>query len=255
MNLYRFILFSFCFLLLPLTADENAYNRYNTAWSMVFEQNKHTAFDRDFYNKVDKVDQELEALSAHLTENGMSYAWSPKVVRLGKLTCKIADKHIKTFQQLKVVDGQLTVGVPEIDRIFKKYEFNAFNRSQFVESIYQFAFGKSFNPVLVAQELSALNSYFEFAEQNSLFRMGGHSVLNRYTKHGSGIVIYSVRIGWGDCPAGCIYDNDTYFELRYKRIRDQERGEIRYQYIAKYLNNAGDTLENRARYFKNEAAK
>lgn len=239
-------------------SNEPEKNAYTTAWNIVFEENREAEFDREFYQKVDAVQDELEALSEHLTEEEQSRIWRPKIL-INQLRFRPKKEYLEHFKNAKVVDGIVKTDIPELDVLFKLWEVKEINKNS--DDMFTIKLADNLDPRLLEGEVKKLN-IAEWSDSLKGVSAGGYygwgavartQVLQMSTRRT--LAIYVISTGWGGCNTGCHFVNRTYFEV--SQVFDFNDATWKYdeKFVVKFLNWSGDELKNRALYFKGDAAK
>jgi hypothetical protein len=168
----------------------------------------------DFEQKKQAIIQELSLIfDKQLTEEGKKAFLQAPVAEDGAVVFGATDE-LNTYLStlfpagIKTIDvtEETTFGNPEIDALLKKYDVYKLNK--LFDTAYVLSYRVAQNPFIVSKEFAELTKAFRYAEPNAYFSIAGFGI-SRMGSHG----IYMFHLGWGDCPAGCIEENRTIFEV------------------------------------------
>jgi len=104
-------------------------------------------------------------------------------------------------------DGNLNTGIIEVDNIFKEYRFNITSMTRIFD----------FYSIEIETEdyvnKNAFISLFSNIEEISISGKGFNQINTIDALPVGNSIIITYSIGWGDCPAGCIYRHYWMFEI------------------------------------------
>ena len=108
----------------------------------------------------------------------------------------------------RLYQGIFPTGNPTVDDLVVRYHLELSGSSQFNTFLFFFDTQEPLNTIALAQLFQDIPG--TYAEANASFGSGNNITLDTVA---SGVTL-TYHVGWGDCPAGCIFERDWIFLVR-----------------------------------------
>lgn len=140
------------------------------------------------------------------------------VINLGLTDAMLAALEPK-FDANGVLDVSASIGFPELDAANRKWNVTKYVKGYKGAKHVKVHFDTGINPHHVADTFRGATDV-RWAEASSLSGIGGGTDVRRISNQRNGRnyspSVYVLTLGWGDCPAGCMAQHRSYFEIQHK---------------------------------------
>lgn len=175
---------------------------------------------KKFKKKVKEIKKEVGVLfKSFLTVKGQDFFTQLPPFEMGKVLIEFKAKQ-KDKYKLKIKDGRVVIGHKGFDKLSKEYKIKNFSE---IFGFYYLIFSKKLNPARLVEDLKRLG-LFKIANVNPVMGLGTPEIVYKDLKRAS---LYVLKYGWGDCPAGCMYQNRSYIEV--SSYFDDKTDSVRYE--------------------------
>ncbi|MGE0173137.1 MAG: hypothetical protein AB7T49_10140 [Oligoflexales bacterium] len=184
-----------------------------TATRILVLENHLISFQSEEYaTKKEAITKDLTLIfDQKLTDEGKKAFSLPPSAALGEIIIGTSDEYEAVLAPLfpqgsttLVITPVVDLGNDAIKALVQKYK--ATSLEKLFDKAYILHYSQYENPFVVAKEFGEVSA-LKYAEANSMLGMGAFDV----SKTAEGDYVFT--IGWGDCPAGCIASNSTYFTV------------------------------------------